>query len=149
MSQPLLTHAEAEHVIRRSFGLEDVIASVAAVVPFSPRSRSRDEALDLAVRQSFARRRTRLLAVSADRQDAVLAWMAEQDDPVVEVPESQVRVLVAPMGAGKSEHASRWWDEGLSAAQGDADAPARGIARTAGSGSSVPGRFLPAIRSRA
>jgi hypothetical protein len=45
--------------------------------------------------------------------------MAEQDDPVVEVPEGLLRVLVAPMGAGKSEHASRWWDEGLSAAQGD------------------------------
>ena len=79
-SQPLLTDAEAENVIRRSFGLEDVVAAVAAVVPFSPRSRSRDEALDLAVRQSFARRRTRLLAVPADRQDAVLGWMAEQDE---------------------------------------------------------------------
>lgn len=113
-----LTDAEADEVIRRSFGLEDIAAAVAALVPFSARSRTRGEALDRAVRESFGRRSTRLLAVPADRQDAVLAWMAEQDDPVVEVPEGQVRVLVAPMGAGKSEHASRWWDEGLSEAQG-------------------------------
>ena len=118
-SLPRLTDAEADEVIRLSFGLEDLVGAVAAVVPFSARSRSRDEALDRAVRQSFARRTTRLLAVPADRLDAVLGWMAEQDDAVVDVPEGRVRVLVAPMGAGKSEHAARWWDEGLSAAQGD------------------------------
>jgi hypothetical protein len=118
-SQPPLTDAEAADVIRLSFGLEDIAAAVTAVVPFSARSRTRDEALDRAVRESFARRTTRLLAVPADRQDAVLGWMTEQDDPVVHVPEGQVRVLIAPMGAGKSEHASQWWDEGLSPAQGD------------------------------
>jgi hypothetical protein len=118
-SRPPLTDAEADEVIRRSFGLDEMVAAVTTVVPFSARSRTRDEALDRAVRESFGRRTTRLLAVPSDRQDAVLAWMAEQDDPMVEVPEGQVRVLVAPMGAGKSEHASRWWDEGLSAAQGD------------------------------
>ena len=118
-SLPPLTDAEADEVIRLSFGLDDLVAAVAAMVPFSARSRSRDEALDRAVRESFGRRTTRLLAVPADRQDAVMGWMAEQDDPVVEIPEGRVRVLVAPMGAGKSEHAARWWDEGLSAAQGD------------------------------
>lgn len=118
-SLPPLTDAEADEVIQRSFGLDDIAAAVAALVPFSPRSRSRDEALDRAVRESLARRTTRLLAVPADRQDTVLGWMAERDDPVVDVPEGQIRVLIAPMGAGKSEHASRWWDEGLSAAQGD------------------------------
>ena len=118
-SRPPLTDAEADEVIRRSFGLDQMVAAVAAIMPFSARSRTRDEALDRAVRESFGRRTTRLLAVPPDRQDAVLAWMAEQDDPMIEVPEGQVRVLVAPMGAGKSEHASRWWDEGLSAAQGD------------------------------
>ena len=117
--RPPLTDAEAAEVIGRSFGLDEMVAAVSAVVPFSARSRTRDEALDRAVRESFGRRTTRLLGVPSDRQDAVLAWMAEQDDPVVEVPEGQIRVLVAPMGAGKSEHASRWWDEGLSAAQVD------------------------------
>jgi hypothetical protein len=86
-SLPPLTDAEAGEVIRRSFGLEDIAAVIAALVPFSARSRTRDEALDRAVRESFGRRSTRLLAVPADRQDAVLAWMAGQDDPVVEVPE--------------------------------------------------------------
>lgn len=116
---PPLTDAEADEVIRQSSVLAGIAAVVAAQVPFSARSRSRDEALDRAARESFGRRTARLLAVPAGRQDAVLTWMAEQDDPVVEVPEGQVRVLVAPMGAGKSEHASRWWDEALCAAQGD------------------------------
>ena len=116
---PPLTAAEADEVIQRSFGLDDIAAAVAAMVPFSARSRTRDEALDRAVRESFGRRTTRLLAVPADRQDAVLTWMAGLDDPVIEVPEGQIRVLVAPIGAGKSEHASRWWDKGLSQAQGD------------------------------
>ncbi len=118
-SLPPLTDAEAKEAIRLSSRLDDLLAAIATMVPFSPRSRSRDEALDRAVRESFGRRTTRLLAVPADRQDAVLGWMAEQDDPVVDVPEGRVRVLVAPMGTGKSEHAARWWDEGLSAAQGD------------------------------
>jgi hypothetical protein len=119
-AQPPLTEVEAGEVMRQSFGLRDLTAAIAAAVPFSALSRSRDEALDRAVRQSLARRATRLLAVPADRQDAVLSWMSERDDPVVEVPEGGFRVLVAPMGAGKSEQASRWWDEGLSAAQADA-----------------------------
>ena len=135
-SFPPLTDAEADQVIRRSFRLEDIAAVVAALVPFSARSRTRDEALDRAVRESFGRRSTRLLAVPADRQDAVLAWMAEQYDPVVEVPEGQVRVLVAPMGAGKSEHASRWWDEGLAEAQGsdESEIPVWLNARRVGAG---------------
>lgn len=120
-SLPPLSDAEAEAVIHRSFGLEDIAGAVAAVVPFSARSRTRDEALDRAVRESFARRKTRLLAVPDDRLDAVLGWMAALDDPVIDVAEGQIRVLVAPMGSGKSEQASRWWDEGLSAAQADAE----------------------------
>ncbi len=118
-SQPPLSDAEADAVIRQSFGLDDIAGAVAAAVPFSARSRTRDEALDRAVRESFGRRTTRLLAVPAGRLDAVLGWMSAHEDPVAEVPEGQVRVLVAPMGSGKSEQASRWWDEGLSAAQGD------------------------------
>ena len=38
---------------------------------------------------------------------------------MVSVPEGAVRVLVGQMGAGKSEQASRWWEERLSAAQAD------------------------------
>ena len=120
-SLPQLSDAEADEVIRQSFGLDELVAAITQVVPFSARSRSRDDALDLAVRQAFARRMVRLRPVPADRRDAVLIWMSEQDDPVVSVPEGQLRVLVAPTGAGKSEYASRWWDEGLAAAQADAE----------------------------
>lgn len=116
---PPLSDAEAEEVIRRSFSLDELTVAVAAAVPFSARSRSRDQALDRAVRQSAARRTSRLLAVPPGRLNAVLAWMSENADTVVDVPEGQIRVLAAPMGAGKSEAASRWWDEGLLAAQAD------------------------------
>lgn len=119
-SLPLLDDAEVGDVMARSFGPEDLVAAIAEIMPFSARSRSRSEALDLAARRSLARRETRLRPVPADRREAVLAWMSEHDDPVVSVPEGQLRVLVAPMGAGKSEDASRWWDGGLAAAQADA-----------------------------
>jgi len=120
-SLPPMTSAEADEVIRLSFGPDDLAAAVATAVPTSARSRSRDQALDLAVRQSTSRRTSRLLAVPPDRQDAVLTWMSENADSVVDVPEGQVRVLAGPMGAGKSELASRWWDEGLYAAQADGE----------------------------
>jgi hypothetical protein len=45
--------------------------------------------------------------------------MADVHDPIVEVREGQIRVLVARMGAGKSEQALRWLEEGLEAARED------------------------------
>lgn len=118
MSQPPLSDTEVAEVTRQSFGLDDAVAAIAGIIPFSPRLRTRNEALDRAVRQSLARRSTRL-PVPADRLDAVLLWMAGQADPVVQVPEGTFRALVAPMGSGKSEQAARWWDDGLAAAQAD------------------------------
>jgi hypothetical protein len=135
VSQPPLTDAEVAEVVRQSFGLDEAVAAIAEIVPFSPRLRTRDEALDRAARQSLARRRARL-PVPADRLDTVLLWMSEQADPVVQVPEGTIRVLVAPMGSGKSEYAGRWWDEGLAAAQADPEVeipvwfPARQIVAT-------------------
>jgi len=117
---PALTDDETAEVCQTSFTLQELGKAIREAVPFSSRSRTRDEALDRAVRESASRRKTRLLAVPDDRQGAVLAWMAEQDDPVVQVPEGRIRVLIAPMGAGKSEEALRWWDEGLAEAQSDA-----------------------------
>jgi hypothetical protein len=114
---PSLTDDEAADVGRLSFSMEDLPDAIRAALPFP--TRTREEALDRAVRESAARRKTRLLAVPDDRQGAVVGWMAEHSDPVVEVPEGKVRVLVAPMGAGKSEQALRWWDEGLAEAQND------------------------------
>jgi hypothetical protein len=94
---PPLSDAEADEVIRRSFSLDELTAAVAAAVPFSARSRSRDQALDRAVRQSAARRTSRLLAVPPGRLDAVLAWMSENADPVVE------RSRGAGPGAGRPD----------------------------------------------
>jgi hypothetical protein len=114
---PSLTDDEVAGVRRLSFSIEDLADAIRAALPFA--ARTREEALDRAVRESAARRKTRLLAVPDDRLGAVVGWMAEQDDPVVEVPEGNIGVLVAPMGAGKSEEALRWWDEGLAEAQSD------------------------------
>lgn len=85
----------------------------------APRSRSRQEQLDLARRQAQARRLVRLRPVPPRRREAVLEWMAEHPEPALVVPEGQVRVLVGPMGAGKSERAARWLEEGLEVAELD------------------------------
>ncbi len=81
-AEPELTEVEVEEVMTRSFGSEEVIAALSDRMPFSPRMRSRTDALDLAVRQHEARRRRRLAPVPEDRLDAVLIWMTEQDDPM-------------------------------------------------------------------
>jgi len=114
---PSLTDEEAADVRCVSFSMEDLAGAIRAALPFP--ARTREEALDRAVRESAARRRTRLLAVPDAYQGAVVSWMTELNDPVAEVPEGRIRVLVAPMGAGKSEQALRWWDEGLAEAQND------------------------------
>ncbi|QIZ01263.2 hypothetical protein HEP87_56135 [Streptomyces sp. S1D4-11] len=116
-----LTDTEVEEVLERSFGLDQLAAAVADAVPFSARSRSRQEALDLARREAQARRLVQLSPVPASRREAVLEWMSEHLEPVLVVPEGQVRVLVGPMGAGKSEHAGRWLEEGLEVAELDDD----------------------------
>ncbi|MGW4897514.1 hypothetical protein ACWEQL_35480 [Kitasatospora sp. NPDC004240] len=85
-------------------------------VPPSLRSRSRTEALEVAGRESLSRSTMRLRSTPAERKGAVLAWMAGRTDPVVDVPEGSLRVLLAPMGAGKSEEAERWWSQGLTRA---------------------------------
>lgn len=57
--------------------------------------------------------------VPRERLDEVIAWMAQHAEPTVVVPEGQLRVLVAPMGAGKSERALCWAEEGLAQAARD------------------------------
>lgn len=65
----------------------------------------REKTLGLAARRSLARRLTRLSSTPSDRRDDVLEWLHTQAQAFVEVPFGSVRVLVAPMGAGKSEEA--------------------------------------------
>ncbi|WP_143660216.1 MULTISPECIES: hypothetical protein [unclassified Streptomyces] len=114
-----LSDTEAAEVAAASFGTDDLLERLTALLPFSARSRSRAEALALASNSSRARTVVRLRATPADRVEAALEWRTEQADPVVEVPAGALRVLVAPMGAGKSEEAERWWSEGLTQAWTD------------------------------
>lgn len=116
-----LSDAEAAQAAAVSFSTDDLMERLSAVVPFTPRLRSRQQGLDLASRSCRARSVVRLRSAPADRVSAVLAWKAEHAGPVVTVPEGALRVLVAPMGAGKSEEAERWWSQGLTQAWADAD----------------------------
>ncbi|MFB7374176.1 hypothetical protein ACFC0D_30500 [Streptomyces sp. NPDC056222] len=111
-----LSDAEAAEVAAASFSVDDLMERLTAVLPFSARSRSRAEALVLAANSSRARGIVRLRSTPADRVETALVWKTQQADPVVEVPAGALRVLVAPMGAGKSEEAERWWSEGLTQA---------------------------------
>lgn len=94
--------------------IEAALREIADAVPFNPRMRSWAETWKLAVRRGHARRYARLTPlVVTERRESVLAHMASYGDAIVEVLPGQVRVLVARMGAGKSEIALRWWEQGL------------------------------------
>lgn len=118
---PALSDAEVAQAAAGSFTMDDLTERLSAIVPFTPRLRSREEGLDLALRSCRARRVVRLRSTPADRVHAVLAWMTEHASPLVMVPEGTLRVLVAPMGAGKSEEAERWWSQGLTQAWADSE----------------------------
>ncbi|WP_329347156.1 FUSC family protein [Streptomyces sp. NBC_01261] len=117
----LLSDDEAAQVAAVSFSLDDLVEHLSAVLPFTPRLRSRQDALDLASRSCRARSLVRLRSTPVDRVSAVLAWKAEHAGPVVTVPEGALRVLAAPMGAGKSEETERWWSQGLTQAWADSE----------------------------
>ena len=117
-----ISDEEAQEAIA-PFDLDSVIEKISAVVPFSPRMRGRIGNWQLAVRRGHGLRVSRLTPfVPVERRPAVLAWMAALDDPIVDVPTGQVRVLIARLGAGKSEQALRWWGQGLQDAANDPDA---------------------------
>jgi hypothetical protein len=100
-----------------SVDLQAVLDRVAAAVPFNPRMRTRAEAWDLATRKAMGWRLARLKPmVAPEDRDAVVTWMATSESSRVVVPPGQVRVLTGAMGAGKTEQAIRWWEEGLQAA---------------------------------
>ncbi|OXM56072.1 hypothetical protein CFP71_14650 [Amycolatopsis thailandensis] len=114
-----ITDAEAKAAVA-PLDLEVAMKAVVDAMPFNPRMRSRGERWQLAMRRGHAQRIARLTPlVDVRRREDVLAWMARLDEPVVHVPAGQVRVLVARLGAGKSEEAARWWEEGLHEAAGD------------------------------
>ncbi|WP_125592175.1 hypothetical protein [Amycolatopsis balhimycina] len=113
-----ITDADVEQAVG-PLDLDTAIKAVIEAMPFSSRMRSRPENWQLAARRGHARRVARLAIVNAERREDVLAWMAGLDEPVVVVPAGEVRVLVARLGAGKSEQAARWWEQGLRKAAGD------------------------------
>jgi hypothetical protein len=117
-----LSDAQAAEVAAASFDPRPALEQILAKLPYSPRISSRDDALARAVARARAKRSVRLGAlVPEDQVDAVVNWMEGNSDPVIQVPAGQIRVLVAPMGAGKSEQALRWLEEALVAARHDAD----------------------------
>lgn len=98
----------------------DVLAQLRDAVSAGHKSRS--DALTVATRASQYRREARLSLGPEERVDAVLDWADKSSSQVVTVPVGTLAVLVAPMGAGKSEEAENWWREGLREAAGDPDA---------------------------
>lgn len=113
---------EEAHEAVAHFDLGAIVEKLSAVVPFNPRMRSRIETWQLAIRRGHAIRVSRLTPlVPAERRPAVLEWMAARQEPLVEVPVGQVRVLVGRLGAGKSEHALRWWGQAVQVAANDPD----------------------------
>lgn len=114
-----LTDSQVAEVAAASYGIQQLVDAIGQAMPFSANVRTRAQALDRGARMSAARRATRLAPVPADRRPAVLAWMDANDAPVADVPAGAVRVLVAPMGSGKSEEAERWFREGLAQAEAD------------------------------
>jgi hypothetical protein len=117
-----LSDDQVAEVVAASFDPRPLLEQIAATLPFSSRMRSRADALARAQAKARAKRSVRLsVLVPRDRADEVVTWMASHRDPTVEVPDGQVRVLVAPMGAGKSEQALRWLEAALQAAEDDTE----------------------------
>lgn len=57
--------------------------------------------------------------MAPDRVEQVPRWIRELPDGVVAVLAGQLRILVTPMGASKTEQAARWLDEGVQQARDD------------------------------
>ena len=114
-----ISDEEAEAAIG-PIDLAEAIEKISAVVPFNPRMRNRAQAWQLAARKSHGLRLAHVTPfVPAPRRPAVLAWMATTDRPALEIGPGQVRVLIAQLGAGKTELALRWWEQGLLEAASD------------------------------
>jgi hypothetical protein len=120
-----LTDEQADEIARVVSAVHDAVAEIKSAMPFSPQQRPRAEALELAVRRVRAARSTRLNALAPGRVEQLQRWMATEPGAPISILPGQFRVLVAPMGAGKTEEAWRWFEEGLQEAYDDdaADIP--------------------------
>lgn len=114
-----LSDAQIQEVAGVVSALEDAVAAIKSAMPFSPQQRARAEALALASLRVSAARSSRLRALAPARVEELVREMATEPGPPVSCSSGQFRVLVAPMGAGKTEEAWRWFDEGLQQAFDD------------------------------
>ncbi len=116
----MISDAQVDEITAASFALRPLLERIAQTIPFSVRMRTRDEALERAAVKASAKRSVRLGAlIPPECLESVAAWMVDLHDPIVQVPDGQLRVLVGRMGAGKSEQALQWLEEALEAAQAD------------------------------
>ena len=118
VKRPPLTQEQLAEVMARSF-TQLVVDAVREAVPFSARSRTRAQALERARALSRGRSLARLTPVPAMLRERVLAWATGLQAIGITVPAGSVRVLVGPMGSGKSEIAEAWWRDGLYEAERD------------------------------
>ncbi|WP_416959513.1 hypothetical protein [Streptomyces sp. Agncl-13] len=114
-----LSDEQVEDIASLVSVVHDAVAAIKSAMPFSPQQRPRADALELAVRRVRAARSTRLNAVAPGRIEELLRWMGTEPGLLVSARAGQFRVLVAPMGAGKTEEAWCWFEAGLQQAYDD------------------------------
>ncbi|MFF4453824.1 hypothetical protein [Streptomyces goshikiensis] len=114
-----LSDEQAEEIASVISVVHDAVAAIKSAMPFSPQQRPRADALALAGRRVRAARSTRLNAVAPGRIEELLRKMGAEPGLPVSARAGQFRVLVAPMGAGKTEEAWRWFEAGLQQAYDD------------------------------
>lgn len=114
-----LSDAQANEIASVVSALDDAVAAIKSAMPFSPQQRPRADALGLAARRAHAARIDRLKALAPSRIDELQRWMATEPGVPFSTVAGQFRVLVASMGAGKTEQAWRWFEDGLQEAYDD------------------------------
>jgi hypothetical protein len=114
-----LSDDQASEIANVVSALHDAVAEIKSAMPFSPQQRPRADALGLAARRVHAARIDRLKALAPGRIDELQRWMATGPGMPFTTAAGQFRVLVASMGAGKTEEAWRWFEEGLQEAYDD------------------------------
>lgn len=97
-----------------------MLARLIKKLPFSKQSRNRADKIRILRANLVARRQTRLKPlVPESRLNVVLEWMSRSDEPIVDIPAGELRVLIGAMGAGKTERATRWIEEAIDHASTD------------------------------
>jgi hypothetical protein len=110
------------HAVRAQFlGIDEADGIPTALT----RNDSRAQTLSRWERQAEKRRRQRLQAagVPPDRLDLVAGSMRDSIHEEIDVPPGEVRLILAPMGRGKTEIAHKWYLDALNKARSTTSAP--------------------------